>query len=133
MTDYFGVRLGDDELKKISVLGLAHVGDGVYELLVRTRLCTHGGQTSQGMHKKAVALVCASAQAAAFKKISSMLTEEESAVFRRGRNAKVNSVPKNAVMADYHAATGLEALFGWLWLRGSTERINTLFNTIMED
>lgn len=133
MTDYFGVRLCDDELKKISVLGLAHVGDGVYELLVRTRLCTHGGQTSQGMHKKAVSLVCASAQADAVKKIAPMLTDEENAVFRRGRNAKVNSVPKNAVISDYHAATGLEALFGWLWLRGQTERINALFNIIMED
>lgn len=133
MTDYLSVSLTDAELNKMSALGLAHVGDGVYELLVRTWVCTNGRLTSGGLHKNTVARVCASAQAAAAAKLTDILTDEERAVFRRGRNAKVNSVPRHAELSDYHAATGLEALFGWLWLKGRRDRINTLFAIITED
>ena len=80
--------------------------------------------------------VCAveqAAQAAAADKVLPLLNEKESAVYRRGRNAKVNSVPHNASINQYHAATGLEALFGWLYLQGQTERISRLFGAIMEE
>ncbi len=133
MTDYFDIELSDGELQGMSTLGLAHIGDGVYELLVRTRLCADGTHTSKNLHKETVGYVCAAFQARAAKKIAPMLTEQEQAVFRRGKNAKVNSVPKNADIADYHAATGLEALFGYLWLKGSKGRVNELFAAIMED
>lgn len=133
MTDHLNISLSDNELGKISTLGLAHVGDAVYELLVRSWLCAHGKGTSRGLHKSTVALVRASAQAEAAEKLAPVLTEGELAVFRRGRNAKVNSVPKNAQVSQYHAATGLEALFGWLWLRGDRDRVNALFSIITEE
>lgn len=133
MTDLFSVELSDRELHEMSVLGLAHMGDCVYELLVRTWLCTHGRVTSHGLHKEKLTFVSAPAQAEAMQKILPVLTEQEQAVFKRGRNAKVHSVPKNAALSQYHKATGLEALFGWLWLKGDRERINQLFDLIMED
>ena len=121
------------EVNRISMLGLAHVGDGVYELLTRTLLCRQGHTGVQELHRLTVARVRAEAQAKAAAKIQSRLTEEEAALYRRGRNAHVNSVPHNAELADYHAATGLEALFGWLYLLGRTERIEALFQVISED
>lgn len=133
MTDLFHVAMTDEELKAVSVLGLAHIGDAVYDLLTRTRLCMNGKCTSKTLHRETVTRVCAPAQAKAVLKIADSLDEEEAAVFRRGRNAKVNSVPKNAAIADYHAATGLEALFGYLYLKGRCERINELFDIISED
>lgn len=133
MTDYFHIEMTKDELNTISVLGLAHVGDAVYELLTRTKLCAHGKRTSRSLHRDTVARVCAAAQAAAAEKIEPMLSEEEQDVSRRGRNAKVNSVPKHASVSAYHAATGIEALFGYLYLNGRIERINELFELISED
>jgi len=115
------------------MLGLAHVGDGVYELLTRTMLCSQGHFSVAELHKLTISYVNAPAQAQAAEKIKPLLSEEESAVFRRGRNAKVNSVPHNANIGQYHAATGLEALFGWLYLQGRTERIGQLFSVIMEE
>ena len=132
MTNYFETVLTEGQLKSMSVLGLAHIGDAVYELLVRTWLCAHGKTTSKGLHFETVSYVRAPAQARAAVKIMDILAEEELAVFRRGRNAKVNSVPKNADIADYHAATGLETLFGYLYLKGAKERINVLFAAIVE-
>lgn len=120
-----------NDVNAISMLGLAHIGDGVYELLVRTRLCAKGHSAVQKLHKLTVAQVNAPAQAAAVKKILPSLTEAELAVYKRGRNAKVNSVPQRASEAEYHAATGLEALFGWLYLQGQRERIAELFEIIM--
>ncbi len=131
--DYFCPRMSEQDVNKISMLGLAHIGDGVYELLTRTMLCAQGHSSVIELHKLTVSYVNAPAQAAAAEKIKSLLTEEESAVFRRGRNAKVNSVPHNANIAQYHAATGIEALFGWLYLQGRTERIDQLFSVIMEE
>ena len=83
------------------------------------------------MHRMTVAFVRAEAQAEAAAKLLPVLTTEEASVYKRGRNAKVNSVPHNADIGQYHAATGLEALFGWLYLLGRTERINELFNIII--
>jgi len=125
--DYLSVCLAPEAIGRISSLGLAHLGDAVYELLVRTWLCMEGRSTSKGLHRATVSHVKAPAQAAAARRILSELTPEEHAVFRRGRNAKVNSVPKNAALEDYHLATGLEALYGDLYLRGQKERINELF------
>jgi len=118
------------EANRISMLGLAHVGDAVYELLVRSRLCTEGHAAVAKLHRLTVSEVNAPAQARAMEKLLPLLTEEERAVYKRGRNAKVNSVPHRAEISQYHAATGLEALFGWLYLQGQVERINALFACI---
>lgn len=132
MKDYLGIQLTDEQLQTISVLGLAHIGDGVYELLVRTWLCANGKTTSKGLHNQTVSYVRAPAQARAVEKITEKLSDAEQAVYKRGRNAKVNSVPKNADISDYHSATGLESLFGYLYLRGERDRINELFGLIVE-
>ena len=133
MTDYFSIQLPDDEIRAISSIGLAHLGDAVYELLVRTYLCAHGKATGKGLHRATVELVRAPAQAEAAEKILPMLTEEEQAVFRRGRNANVHSSPQHASRAQYQQATALEALLGWLYLRGERARIEELFAVIMEE
>ena len=129
--DYFSPQMSLNEVNSISMLVLAHIGDGVYELLVRTMLCAQGHSAVQQLHKLTVAQVNAPAQAAAVKKILPGLSDEELAVYKRGRNAKVNSIPQRASEAEYHAATGLEALFGWLYLRGRRDRISELFAMIM--
>ena len=133
MTDYFSIQLPDDEIRAISSIGLAHLGDAVYELLVRTYLCAHGKATGKGLHRATVELVRAPAQAEAAEKILPMLMEEEQAVFRRGRNANVHSIPQHASRAQYQQATALEALLGWLYLKGRKERINELFAKMMEE
>ncbi len=133
MTDYLNIEMTQQELNAVSNLGLAHIGDCVYELLVRSSIVVHGGVTNQGMHRATVEMVCASAQARAAEAVQPLLTEEELTVYRRGRNSHVNSLPKNAQPGDYHAATGLECLFGWLYLQGRRERINELFAAIMEN
>lgn len=133
MENYFQPALPRDRLLEISSIGLAHMGDAVFELLVRAWLCAHGGATGRGMHRAAVALVCAESQAEKAEKILPLLTEEERAVFRRGRNAQVHTVPHHASRAQYGEATALEALLGWLYLRGETARINQLFCVMMEE
>lgn len=133
MTNYFQLDVSPDQLRAISTLGLAHLGDGVFELMVRSWLCLHGKATSKGLHRATVRYVAAPAQAKAVEKILPLLTEEEGDVFRRGRNTSPHSVPQNASRAEYQAATGLEALFGWLYLQGKTERLNELFSVMMEE
>jgi len=132
MTDYLNIQMTPQEIGAVSNLGLAHIGDCVYELLVRSYIVAHGGVTNQKMHALTVDMVKAPAQAAAMEKLLPLLTEEERAVFLRGRNTRVHSVPKNAELGQYHAATGLECLFGWLYLRGEHGRINELFSLITE-
>ena len=122
-----GAGMTPEEINRISVLGLAHVGDAVYELLVRTWLCLREPGRVSDIHGKTVEYVNASAQAAAAEKFLPVLSEQEHAVFKRGRNAKVNSVPHHATIAEYHFATGLETLFGWLYLAGERQRIEELF------
>lgn len=119
--------LTEEKINQISSLGLAHLGDAVYELHARTWLVVHGGLTSHELHRATVRLVCAPAQAAAAQRMLPLLTEKELAVYKRARNTKVNSVPQRASLAEYHAATGVEALFGWLYLHGETERLSELF------
>ncbi|HIZ94859.1 Mini-ribonuclease 3 [Flavonifractor sp. An112] len=133
MIDYFHLNAGPELIQGISSLGLAHLGDGVFELMVRSWLCLHGKATSKGLHRATVRYVAAPAQARAVEKILPLLEETEQDVFRRGRNTSPHSVPQNASRADYQAATGLEALFGWLWLQGRTDRLNELFAVMMEE
>ncbi|QNL45456.1 ribonuclease III [Oscillibacter hominis] len=133
MDDYFHVILQPDDIRAISSIGLAHLGDAVYELLVRTWLCAHGKATGKGLHRATIGLVCAPAQAQRAERILPRLTEEELAVFRRGRNAQVHSIPQHASRGQYAEATALEALFGYLYLQGRQERINQLFLWMMEE
>jgi len=129
----FEPQFDDEALGAMSSLALAHVGDAVYELLTRTELCRRGRLTSRELHRETVRYVSAPAQARACAKLLPMLTPDESAVFRRARNAKVHSVPRGAAPGDYHAATALEALFGWLYLRGMRQRLDELFTCLMEE
>ena len=129
--DYLDVRLDEAELGAVSNLGLAHIGDGVYDLLMRTWLVTEGRHTNRSLHAATVERVKASAQARAMETLLPLLTEAERAVYRRGRNTHVNTVPRSAGPGDYHSATGLECLFGWLYLRGERGRINELFDWIV--
>ena len=133
MNNYFELRLEEDEIRAISSIGLAHLGDAVYELLVRAWLCAHGKATGKGLHRSAVELVKAPAQAARAERILPMLTEEELAVYKRGRNAHVHTIPHSASRADYLRATALECLLGYLYLQGRRERINQLFAAMMEE
>ena len=133
MTDYLHIQLPPDQIRGISSIGLAHMGDAVYELLVRTWLCAHGKATGKGLHRATVALVCAPKQAELAQRILPLLTEEEQAVFRRGRNANVHSIPTHASRAQYKQATALEALLGWLHLSGRHDRVEQLFAVMMEE
>ena len=119
-------------LQTMGVLELAHVGDGVYELLVRTYLARQGGAKIGELHRRTVSYVAAPAQAAAMERLLPHLTEEEHAIYRRGRNARVHGCPSGCTVAQYHAATALEALFGHLWLTGQVRRIQELFAIIEE-
>ena len=133
MKNYFCPKMELRDINNVSMLGLAHIGDGVYELLTRTMLCSDGNKKVTELHKKSVAIVNAPAQAAAMERLLPHLTADELAIYKRGRNAKVNSVPQKADIGQYHAATGLEALFGWLYLQGRTERINDLYSVCVEE
>lgn len=131
--NYFEPHLTPDELRAISAIGLAHMGDAVYETLVRTWLCVHGKATGKELHRATIALVCAQKQAELAQRVLPQLTEEELAVYKRGRNANVHAMPRSATPAQYHAATGLECLMGWLYLRGNKERAEQLFRAMMEE
>ena len=133
MEQYFDIRLTDDQLRAISSVGLAHMGDAVFEILVRGWLCAHGKATGKGLHQATIRLVCAESQSQKAQRILPLLTPEELAVFKRGRNAQVHSVPAHASRAQDAEATALEALLGWLYLRGQKARINELFCTMMEE
>ena len=132
MKDYFCPQMDVGDINSISMLGLAHIGDGVYERLTRTMLCADGNKKVTELHKKTVAIVNAPAQAEAAERLQPLLTDDERYIYKRGRNAKVNSVPHKADIGQYHAATGLEALFGWLYLQGKTQRINELYAVCVE-
>lgn len=130
--DYFHLNASREELLNMSSLGLAHLGDGVFELMVRAWLCLHGKVKVKDLHRATVGYVAAPAQAAAMERLLPLLTDEETDVYRRGRNTAPHSVPRAATRAQYQSATGLEALFGWLYLQGRTDRLNELFETIMD-
>lgn len=130
MYDYLHETLDKPALDRLSALGLAHIGDAVYELLTRLRLAKDGASTAKNLHRRTIALVCAPAQARAARLLLPLLTEEEQAVFRHGRNAKSPSVPKSCTPGEYSQATALEALFGWLYLRGDYDRVNELYEAV---
>ena len=132
MENYFQMNLSKQQIDAISNLGLAHMGDCVFEILCRGYLCAKGETTVDRLHRDTINLVKATAQAKFADKLVPMLTDEEMAYYRRGKNAHVHAVPKSATPAEYAKATGLEALFGALYLAGQTERINELFKAVME-
>lgn len=116
--------------KQLSPLNLAFIGDCVYEMLVRETLVIDANRPVNDLHRESVKFVSAKAQTAAFEKIKDILTEEEIAVYKRGRNAKVGHSPKSATEGEYHCATGVEALFGYLYLTEQLDRIKELFSQI---
>lgn len=121
------------EVNALSSLALAHVGDAVYELLIRGMLAARGPAAVQDLHRQTVAYVRAEAQARTVQKLLPLLTDEETAVYKRGRNSHVHGIPAHANPGEYHAATGFEALLGWLYLQGRTGRIDELFLAVTED
>ena len=129
----FSPKMSIQEANKLSMLALAHVGDAVYELMVRSWLCLHGKLTPGKLHKAALEYVAAPKQAAKMDLLLPILTEEETTIFKRGRNASPHSYPKGATRREYQIATGLETLFGWLYLQGQTDRLNELFELIMRE
>ncbi len=108
------------------------MGDGVYELFVREMLVKNGSMPSAKLHTKAVELVRAAAQAKAYDALFDTLSEKEQAILKRGRNSNTAKCPKNSNPAEYRKATGIEALFGYLYLMGENERMNELFGKICE-
>lgn len=132
MEHYFQMNMDKRDIDAISNLGLAHIGDGVFEVLCRAYLCAKGEKTVAQLHRDTVAMVKAPSQAAYVEKLLPHLTEEELAYYRRGKNSHVHAVPKGATPAQYAKATGLEALLGALYLSGQTDRINELFLLMVE-
>ncbi len=133
MTDLLGPQMTMREVSAVSSLGLAHIGDAVYEILVRTLLISRGETTGTHLHQDTTKLVNAGSQSEAANLLLPILSEEELSFYRRGRNADVRHIPKNATHAQYSRATGLECLFGALYLLGRRERINELFQIIAEE
>lgn len=133
MENLFQMNFTPQQVNTISNLGLAHIGDGVYELLCRTYLCLQGDKTVLKLHTDTVNMVKATAQAKYMDKLKPHLTEEELAYFRRGKNAHTHAAPKAATRAEYAKATGMEALFGALYLLGRTDRLNQLFSICIEE
>lgn len=119
------------DLHKVPTLNLAFIGDGVFDLMVREHLVSSSDAHVGALNDAKVRMVNCKSQAEFVKKLLPVLTEEETDVYKRGRNAKVNSASKHSTISDYHAATGLEALFGYLYLKGDTERIKELFSLII--
>ena len=120
------MKLKEVEAREYSPLALAYLGDAVYELAIRTFIMNHGNTQVNKMHKKTAGLVKAEAQANFYKFLEEELTEEEKAVYRRGRNAKSVTMAKHATMKDYRMATGFEALMGYLYLTEQMERMAEL-------
>ena len=116
-------HMKETEAKSYSPLVLAYIGDGIYDLVIRTVVVNRGNTQANKLHRKTSSLVKAAAQSAMIDELLEILTEEEKAVFKRGRNAKSATMAKNATMADYRKATGFEALMGYLYLSNQLERM----------
>ena len=130
--ELFHEAYGEDALRQIPTLTLAHIGDGVYELLARSHVVSQGAVRVEEAHKKTVALVAAPAQAKAAEALLPLLDEWEESLFHRGRNVRPHSVPKHCAPRDYAYATGLETLFGGLYLAGRTQRLQDLWQAALE-
>ena len=133
MENLFDMTMEPAQVKAITNLGLAHIGDGVYELLCRSWLISRGGKTVLKLHKATVELVKAPTQAKFADKLKPFLTEEEMDYFRRGKNAHTHAAPKSATPQEYAKATGFETLFGALYLLGRKDRLMELFSICMEE
>ena len=126
------MKLEPVDVNMYSPLVLAYIGDAVYELIIRSRVVNQGSMQVNKMHKRSAGLVKAGTQAALIRAIEDLLTAEEHAVYKRGRNAKSVTLAKHATMADYRTATGFEALVGWLFLEERFERLTQLVSTGLE-
>ncbi len=124
--------MDDRTINSIPTLNLAFIGDGVYDLLVREYLVKNSSAHVGELNKLKVSMVNCKSQAEYVRLLVDELTDEEADIYKRGRNTKVNSASKHSTLSDYHAATGLETLFGWLYLKGRSERINELFTLIIK-
>jgi ribonuclease-3 family protein len=133
MENFFQMNFTREQVNRISNLGLAHIGDGVYELMVRSYLCARGDQTVKTLHRDSIRMVNATTQAAVAETLLPLLNEEEMAYFRRGKNSHTHAAPKAATPQQYALATGLETLFGALYLYGRIERLNELFRKGIEE
>ena len=133
MENFFEMNMTRAQIDAISNLGLAHMGDCVYEMLVRAYLCAQGNKTVAQLHKQTITMVKATYQAAFVEKMLPLLSEDEMTHYRRGKNSHVHAVPKSATPAQYAKATGLEAMFGYLFLSGKKERANEIFNLVMKE
>ena len=133
MENLFEMQMTPAQVKEITNLGLAHVGDGAYELLCRSYLVSKGGKTVLKLHKDTVELVKAPTQAKFADKLKPLLTEEEMGYFRRGKNAHTHAAPKSATPQEYAKSTGFETLFGALYLLGRKDRLMELFAICMEE
>ena len=131
MENLFEMQLEPAQVKAVTNLGLAHIGDGVYELLCRSYLVSKGGKTVLKLHNATVELVKAPTQAKFADKLKPLLSEEEMDYFRRGKNTHTRTAPKSSTPQEYAKATGFECLFGALYLLGRTERLNELFGILM--
>ena len=132
MENFFEMNMPKQEIDAISNLGLAHMGDCVFEILCRAYLCAKGEKTVDRLHRDTINMVKATSQAVFADKMLPLLSEEELAYYRRGKNSHVHAVPKSATPAQYAKATGVETLFGYLFLSGQKERANEIFNLVME-
>ena len=132
MENYFKMNLTKQQVDAISNLGLAHMGDCAFEILCRAYLCAKGGKRVDQLHRDTIQMVKATSQARFADKMLPLLTEEELAYYRRGKNSHVHAVPKSATPAEYTKATGVEALFGALYLMGRTDRLNELFQAVID-
>ncbi|MBO5129299.1 MAG: ribonuclease III [Oscillospiraceae bacterium] len=131
MENFFEMNMSRQEIDSISNLGLAHMGDCVYEILCRAYLCSRGDKTVTHLHRDTIRMVKATTQAKFADKMLPLLNEEELAHYRRGKNSHVHAVPKSATPAEYAKATGVEALFGYLFLSGQKDRANEIFNLVI--
>lgn len=133
MENYLQMNFTPAQVNAITNLGLAHIGDGVYELMCRSWLCTRGDKTVLKLHRDTVEMVKATSQARYADRITPHLTEEEFGYYRRGKNSHTHAAPKAASRQEYAKATGLETLFGALYLLGRTDRLNELFQIIIHE
>ncbi|MCL2080805.1 MAG: ribonuclease III [Oscillospiraceae bacterium] len=124
--------MSEQDINRMSVLALAQVGDAVYELMARTALCL-SQPTAKKLHKARVEMVNAAAQSRAAQTLMPLLTDAEMSVFKRGRNADAGNIPSAATRGEYMAATGLEALWGYLYLSGQTGRLSELFEAVTHE
>lgn len=125
-------EIGETDVRAYSPLTLAYIGDAIYDLIIRTVLVERANQSPHKLHKKAENYVKAGAQANYIMLIQDILTEEEKAVYKRGRNAKPYTCAKNASVSEYHKATGFEALIGWLYLNSEYDRMFELIREAMK-